>query len=607
MEFWNTSLDMKTFSEFCPVCSTTTSSTVPTSTTSPVMQTSASLVTSTHAGGTITTSSTPGPSTEPPSSTSMAPHGPVTSPLPSSIAHSTTSTPLSSSIVHTNTNQSLPSTSTGSASNNVIQTTSPSVSPSNSTVTGISFTSLPPSSITATTSLRLGTTPIPVLEPLAIEAEAVWGVSFDAFNRNFQDAFSRALAEAAIITPRAVSVLQSSPEEQPSRRSSSNSTTITRIVAGIRTKDPIKVASFITLDTLNRALQADGLVLVQSLVVRILETPPPGAHLEYLPCNVQCRFGTSAEEGGINADNCSSTCGDGMRAIIEQCDDGNIEEGDGCDSFCNLESQEAGNFYGVWECGEMAARGNDANSAVGVYGNATQDGSSSSSLTLMAHGSREAASKFDSLCVVSVCNLVEKVSVEQAKATAQMVTTAVATTIAAVTTSVVASSVASSIAGTAGGAAVSAAGGAAGGAGAGVGAGVGAGEGAVGAASVGLGPLFAMVDQVQFMAVVGRVGGDNSSESNAAFSRGMDWINFSPPFAIFSASPPTNASGSQRRARSPDGCHLDILLAFGEKVFTCAALLIFISLLRSLCCWLYMRHYPQEPKPPDMSWPNWEG
>ena len=304
-----------------------------------------------------------------------------------------------------------------------------------------------------------------------------------------------------------------------------------------------------------------------------------------------------------------------MRASIEQCDDGNTQAGDGCDASCTIE--DVGDFYGYWNCRETAlGRLNSADPGSDVgrdNATATEVVGASSPLLFIAYGTSEAASALDNrLCMASVCNRTERVSVEQAKGTARVLTTAVATTIAAVTTSVVVSSVASSIAGTTGGAAVSAAGGAAGGAGAGAGAGVGAGETAVGAVGAGLGPLFALVDQVQFMAVVGRVGGNNASESNSAFSSGMEWINLSPPAPLFSAIPSDNASASERRAsevkaKTSDGCNYNVMLLFAEKILICIALLVFIFLLRSLCCWIYMLHYPQEPKPPDMSWPNWEG
>ena len=40
---------------------------------------------------------------------------------------------------------------------------------------------------------------------------------------------------------------------------------------------------------------------------------------------------------GVTSQNCSSVCGDGLRSFLEQCDDGNVQDGDGCDSSCTLE------------------------------------------------------------------------------------------------------------------------------------------------------------------------------------------------------------------------------------------------------------------------------
>jgi len=46
-------------------------------------------------------------------------------------------------------------------------------------------------------------------------------------------------------------------------------------------------------------------------------------------------------ERGI-ADSCTSSCGDGHRALAEECDDGNVATGDGCSSTCRIE--------GGWYC-----------------------------------------------------------------------------------------------------------------------------------------------------------------------------------------------------------------------------------------------------------------
>lgn len=55
----------------------------------------------------------------------------------------------------------------------------------------------------------------------------------------------------------------------------------------------------------------------------------------------QCDLGTTSNNGaygGCNADcTLGPRCGDGVVQEIEQCDDGNVTEGDGCNRFCSLE------------------------------------------------------------------------------------------------------------------------------------------------------------------------------------------------------------------------------------------------------------------------------
>ena len=38
------------------------------------------------------------------------------------------------------------------------------------------------------------------------------------------------------------------------------------------------------------------------------------------------------------SDSCTSSCGDGHRALQEECDDDNLEPGDGCSPDCKIES-----------------------------------------------------------------------------------------------------------------------------------------------------------------------------------------------------------------------------------------------------------------------------
>ena len=158
-------------------------------------------------------------------------------------------------------------------------------------------------------------------------------------------------------------------------------------------------------------------------------------------------------------------------------------------------------------------------------------------------------------------------------------------------------SLAASSTAAAGGAAAGAAGG-----GAAAGAG---GAGAGGAAGAGAGPLVSMINQVQFMAICGRVGGEEADEGTSSFSAGLDWVNFSPPFEIVGG-----GDGSGGRREGPSSCDVATCgLCVGkkllEKLIVCAAVLALMFSLRWMCCTLYMRKYPEEPKPPDMSYPNW--
>lgn len=141
----------------------------------------------------------------------------------------------------------------------------------------------------------------------------------------------------------------------------------------------------------------------------------------------------------MDRNNCTSRCGDGMRSALEACDDGNLQDGDGCSADCELE--EAADLGGVWEC-------------VGVNGSGTDMLVTNAGDLLRTFASAEEADAASiSLCRRDDCAKVEGFSAAAAERTARIVSTAVGTTIAAVTSSVVVSSVASSAAGAAGGAA----------------------------------------------------------------------------------------------------------------------------------------------------------
>ena len=68
-------------------------------------------------------------------------------------------------------------------------------------------------------------------------------------------------------------------------------------------------------------------------------------------CNVECGFTcTGGGCGAVTTDTCSATCGDGvMSYYVEDCDDGNNEDGDGCSSECTVET--GWQCWGWW-CGE---------------------------------------------------------------------------------------------------------------------------------------------------------------------------------------------------------------------------------------------------------------
>jgi cysteine-rich repeat protein len=134
---------------------------------------------------------------------------------------------------------------------------------------------------------------------------------------------------------------------------------------------------------------------------------------------------------------CNSTCGDAMRAGLEECDDGNVEDGDGCTADCKFEDIAGinGTADGTWECTAQ-------DSTLPVNGTES--------------GNKTSARRAAPICYRDICKRTALYQeIEGAKAVAQAVTAAVA--------SVVAGAVASAVGGAVAGAAAGAAGGAAGG------------------------------------------------------------------------------------------------------------------------------------------------
>jgi cysteine-rich repeat protein len=66
--------------------------------------------------------------------------------------------------------------------------------------------------------------------------------------------------------------------------------------------------------------------------------------------------GNSSDSAGIGGDD--AVCGDGVRQGSEQCDDGNLDSGDGCDSDCQIETTQPTCGNGVVEGDEECDDGN---------------------------------------------------------------------------------------------------------------------------------------------------------------------------------------------------------------------------------------------------------
>ena len=175
---------------------------------------------------------------------------------------------------------------------------------------------------------------------------------------------------------------------------------------------------------------------------------------------------------------CNSTCGDGMRAGLEECDDGNTKDGDGCSAQCTLEEvlDQNSTQKALWECvaQDSTLPVNESSNPVNASASSTE-ASNSSSVARRAQ---------DPICYRDICKRTALfVKVQSAKETATAVGAVMGTVVVAAATT----AVAGGIAGAVGGGGAAAMGGAAGGGAAG-----GAGGGASGA-SAGPGPVFTMV------------------------------------------------------------------------------------------------------------------
>ena len=139
---------------------------------------------------------------------------------------------------------------------------------------------------------------------------------------------------------------------------------------------------------------------------------------------MQCANGASAE-WGVSDDNCTSKCGDGFRSLLEMCDDGNLDDDDGCSATCEYE--EANGISGLWECQARAAT-RDLGTSDDEEGSEFNENVSlpviNTTELLRTYPSTEAAAAVaQDMCRRDVCRLVEGLSIAGAEQTAQVVTT----------------------------------------------------------------------------------------------------------------------------------------------------------------------------------------
>jgi len=107
------------------------------------------------------------------------------------------------------------------------------------------------------------------------------------------------------------------------------------------------------------------------------------------------------------------------------------------------------------------------------------------------------------------------------------------------------------------------------------------------------------------MAVVGRVGGDQADAGNQAFSGGFGWCNYD--LGLSGGSEADVGSASRRAMNGGGKCDLSVGIKLVEKVSVCSLILICVAAVRVLVKTIYVRKYPEDPNPPDLAFPNWEG
>ena len=142
---------------------------------------------------------------------------------------------------------------------------------------------------------------------------------------------------------------------------------------------------------------------------------------------------------------------------------------------------------------------------------------------------------------------------------------------------------------------------------------------AAGAAAAAGGVNPAVIDQIQFLSIVGNVGGAEANPATAAFSSGFSWANFE--FQV-GRNRDENARSRRKVTILPNACsdiHRDLKMytetltpdgaasSFVHRQLTCLIILGGLYCVRSSLRWLQMWWWYDDPPPPDMSFPGWEG
>ena len=124
------------------------------------------------------------------------------------------------------------------------------------------------------------------------------------------------------------------------------------------------------------------------------------------------------------------------------------------------------------------------------------------------------------------------------------------------------------------------------------------------------GSAWVLIDQIQLMNQLGAAQGvDASQQALAAFCSDFSWANYDLAFL-----PLFSSSGEAPIQRNTDGtsadanpfCRWEEGYKMSKRVVTCAGILVLVYVLREACRRIYMARNPEEPSPPDMTFPAWE-